>query len=494
MSTGIERVQELAGAIEHVLVDELKLQPPMKFQVVKDGKFILMLAVMDARNLRGALHKYANEHVVHQLSTAVGGLPVVLSNHSGLRYAVSLTGKPRLPKAVNFPDALTLTPNPSPDGRGEIIPFGVSLRGAVHLEARKIVNLIVAGSQDSGKSTLLRLLAHVNRAHGAKLYLADPQSHTFNPDVWNRFTAAPVAGKRAEVLELIGAMQAEIENRSALFRVAAVGGIPPNDVDEYNELPGVERLPRVWFIGDEMNAFMGERVVQERMAELARGGRKWGVHVVLAAHTWRKEDIPSSVSAMFPSRLCLRVADNTSGPVTLSDSQRGKEPMKFRTAGRAILFAVGKFQKVQLYYVSPEQEREWLGEALSDQSSVISPLAEDEMTMVMKAISEQNGKMTGDFLMGCGLSDTGARKLTERYEARGWLAKDPRQGNAKVVTEKLRVLVQPPSASPPSPKSGRPPILGEEGTNQQSQQTSPSLYMREQGSPKGQRSLDMGVV
>lgn len=482
-----EKANEIADAIHHVMGSELGLQTPVRYLLTRDGNFVFVIGVMDAQNLRGSMSKYTQESLLHQLSTAVGGLPVAISNHSGLRYAVSMT-KPRLPRNIE----LNVLPR-----EHDVIPFGVTLRGEAHFHAKKIVNVIVAGSQDSGKSTFLQLLAHVNRAHQAKLYLADPYAHTFNPDVWNRFSALPVAGEGRDVLRLIEAMQAEIENRSALFRSSAVGGIPPNDVDEYRELTG-ERLPRLWLIGDEMNAFMGDRVVQERMAELARGGRKWGVNVVLAAHNWRKDEIPSGVSAMFQTRLCLRVADNTSGPVTLGDSQRGKEPMKFRTAGRAILFCVGQYQKVQLYYVSPDQQREWLGSAVSDQPSAINPLPEEELTIVMKAINERDGKMTGEFLMEEGLSDTGARKLAERYELRGWLERDPRQGNARVVTERLRALVTPtplPSASPQM--DGTSTVnLGGESTNRQSQQSAPKPSQSPQSPHQSPQTLDLagGIV
>lgn len=356
--TVLDKAQEIATAIDHVLGDELKLQVPEKYVLVRDGNFIFVLGMMDVQNLRGSMHKYTRDEVLHQLSTAVGGLPVVLSNHSGLRYAVSLT-KPRLPKRVGLPIS-TLTPAPSLEGRGgerDVIPFGVSLRGGVAFHANKIINLILCGTQGSGKSAFLRLLAHVNRAHGAQLYLADPMLHTFNPDVWNAAAAEPVAGSKQDVIRLTEALQAEMERRSVLFREAARDGVSPEDIDAYNNLSpdpspkgeGSRRLPRVWFIGDEMNTYMDDKRLQGRLGELARQGRKWGIHVALAAHTWRDADIPSGFSSFFPSRLCLRVADDTSGRVTLKDSRRGREPMKFRTQGRAMLLVQGTYQKVQLY-------------------------------------------------------------------------------------------------------------------------------------------------
>lgn len=418
-----QKANVIADAIHHVMGSELGLQTPVRYLLTRDGDFIFVIGVMDVQNLRGSLNKYKHEDLLHQLSTAVDGLPVALSNHSGLRYAVSMT-TPKLPRLVELKELPT---------ERDVLPFGMSLRGAVHFHAKKIVNLIVGGSQDSGKSTILRLLAHVNRSYGSRLYLADPYAHTFNPDLWDPFTAAPVAGNRADVLRLIEAMQAEIESRSAAFRSAAVNGIVPDDVDEFNQLTG-ESLPRLWFIGDEMNGLLADKLMQERMTELARGGRKWGVHVALAAHTWRDADIPRGLSAMFPSRLCLRVADDTSGRVTLGDSHRGKEPMKFRTQGRATLLAGGIYQKVQLYYVSPEQQRAWLG---TEAHSSPSPLPEDELLLVKRSLADADGRLSIPLLVSWGKSEREARDLVEAWEGRGWLEKDATRKNARYITEKL---------------------------------------------------------
>lgn len=442
-----DKAQEIMLTMEHVLADELRLQPPLKYQILKDGNFILLLAVMDVQNLRRAIQKYTAEDVLHQLSTALGGLPVVLSNHSGLRYAVSMTGKPRLLKMAVLPEAI----------ERDIFPFGMSLRGPVHIHAAKMVNMLIGGSQGSGKSMVLRMLAHSARKHGAKLYLVDPVTHTFNPDVWDALCAMPVASKRGDLLKMLDQLEAEIERRTALFRAAAVRGIPPEDVDEYNALNQHEYLPRVHLIGDEMNTFLEDRLVREKVAELARQGRKWGLHVTMAAHNWRAEDISRGLSALFLTRLSLRAADDTSGKVVLNSNKWGRQTLRFRTPGRAVLFAEGQYQKVQLYYLAPEREREWLMGL-----NTPAPLPAEEATIVMRSLKEASGKMTQEFLMQQGLSDTGARKLAERYEARGWLVKDPSQGNARVVTEALRALL---------------------GPNHQTPQTSPSPYMQSKSSP-----------
>jgi hypothetical protein len=459
------RAQKCALAIDHVMVDELKLQAPGKYLLVEDGAFTWLLAVMDVQNLHGSLSKYTAENLRHQLSTAVSGLPVAMSNHSGLRYAVLLSGRPQLPRKVIFPGI------PERD----VISFGIGLRGAVNFHARKIINLIIGGSQDSGKSMALRLLAHVNRLHGAKLYLADPVLHTFNPDVWNSLAAIPVASSKRELFAMIERLQAEVEERSAAFRQAATGGVSPEDIDAYNETGQGQAQPlhRIWFIGDEMNTYLADRMMQERMADLARVGRKWGVHVAMAAHTWRDADIPRGLSALFPSRLCLKVADDTSGRVALSDVRWGRQPLKFRMPGRAVLLANGLYQKVQMYYVTPEQEREWMQRGQPNEVQVQGqPLPEREMEIVTRSMREAEGRMTMDVLMGFGMSDTQARVLTARYEMRGLVEKDRRQGNARYITQKLRDLL----------------------TNQQSQQSATNPDIWQQSATNQPQTPDLGYA
>lgn len=438
IATDYFKATEIAEVIQRVLTD-LSLESPAEYWMVEDGQFNWLIAVMDAQNLRHSIARYTTEAVRHHLSTAIGGLPVALSNSSGLRFGILLSGRPKLPRLAAFPGI---------PAERDVMRFGVGLRGEVSMHAKKIVNMLIGGGQDSGKSTFLRMAAHTARAHGAKLYLVDPMAHTFS-DVWDGIAAAKVAGSRSELLTLLGRVQAEVEERSVLFRQAARNGIPPEDIDAYNNpTPGPspfsqnengegnrERLPRVWLIGDEMNTYLSDRAVQERIADLARTGRKWGVHLVLAGHNWRSEDIPRGLSAMFPTRLCLRVADDTSGRVTLDDHRWGRQAMKFKTQGRAVLRA-GTYQTIQLYKVTPEQEGEWLAGSVT-----ASALTEIEQRIVKFAV-EHDGEFKFREIAASveGTSEWNVRKLAETWTERGWLERGRDATSPRRVTPKLADL------------------------------------------------------
>ena len=140
---------------------------------------------------------------------------------------------------------------------------------------------------------------------------------------------------------------------------------------------------------------------------------------------------------MFPTRLCLSVADDTSGRVTLDDHRWGRQAMKFKNPGRAVLRA-GTYQTMQLYRITAEQETEWLTGVIGEP---LSPLPEEEMKVVQRALTESDGKMTIQLLKGWGMQEWAARSMLERYELRGWVEKDPAKGNMRCVTPKLAGLL-----------------------------------------------------
>jgi hypothetical protein len=346
------RAQKAAEILCHILVDEMRLQSPQRFLLTEHGKFVWLLAIMDDLHLGGSMAKYLQDGTLHRLSTALDGLPVYLSNHTGLRYAVLLSEKPKVPMHVDFPDALT---------ECDVMPLGVGLTGIVNVQAKKLVNMIVVGAQDSGKSMALRALAHSARMHGSLLCLADPIAHTFSPSYWERASVLPIARNKGEFVTMLQALNVEIARRSVLFEQAAQNGIQPEDIDEYNRVVSV-RMPRVWLIADEANSFLDSNAVKEALGDPARIGRKFGIHLVLAGHDWHEYTVPKGLSSYFETRLCLRTANDTAGKIVLDDHKRGRRTQNFRQPGRAVLRLRGQYQDLQLYFLSPERERVWFDE------------------------------------------------------------------------------------------------------------------------------------
>ena len=91
----------LAETVSHQLSAALtrrRLTPAFSsFYVTQLAGMTPLIAVLDTAKL-GDHSPYINPDLLHQLSTDLGGLPVYLSNHSGLRYVVLLSPLPKLPR------------------------------------------------------------------------------------------------------------------------------------------------------------------------------------------------------------------------------------------------------------------------------------------------------------------------------------------------------------------------------------------------------------
>lgn len=429
------QAQAAAKTIQHILTDELKLAPPAEYLMFEHQGFTWLLAVMDPQNLGGKIVRYASEDVRHQIGTALNGLPVAISNHNGLRYAVLLSPKPRLKRKVLFEKM---------PGAADTFEIGADLTGPVALHPDRVINMIVAGSQGSGKSNLMRLLAHTARHHGWDLYLADPMQHTFSPEVWGGLVPHPVAGSRREVLEMVQRILAEIGRRAALFREQAGGELPPENLDDYNAHT-TRPLRKMLFAMDEANTLLPDRGILESVADAARLGRKWGVMIVLAGHDWHKEQIPAMLSGMFPTRLCLRVADEYIGTTVLGLRRWGRLAAQIRQTGRAILLYGGEYRRIQTCLMEPEREREWITEAIRSTQA----LTAEEISLVRVAVDD----LDGDFAVGklvdvTGMTNHRVRELARTWELRGWLTPPADAVSARRVTDELRRL----AGIPDSPK------------------------------------------
>lgn len=414
---------KVAEVVEYMMVEEMGLMPPEQYDVNERDDRIYIIASFNPMTLGRSLKAYENPDVARRLQAAMGGLPVTITRRTGTHYVILLTGKIGLPRSVDFPGF----------GERDIFRMGVGLRGEIAMPATRLQNVIIGAGQGAGKSNIQSLLVHQARAFGWKLYLADPDGHTFNPDIWNGIAAAPVASSPADLLLVLDRVVGELADRVALFRAAANGGVPPADLDAYNKVAG-EALPRIGLSVDEANSFLGDKRIFGQVADLLRRGRKWGLHIFLSGHEWHKETVPAEVNDMLQTRIALTVASEQTSAVVLRSMMWGKRVMG-KPAGRGVM-RTNRYQPMQFYLVTEEMEREWLGNR-----EIAAPLSEGEAEIVRRSIAEAEGKMSIPMLVEWGRTERDARNLVEAWELRGWLAKDPMRGNARFVTAKLAFLV-----------------------------------------------------
>jgi hypothetical protein len=418
--------EKISAIVAEMMFDEFGLMPPEVYDLVRKRERVYLIGSFNNMMLRKKLSAYENKDVLRQLSNALSGMPVVCTKKAGLYYAFVLSGRPSLPKTIIFPGF----------GEVDIFRYGVGMQGEVKLHANEQQNVIIGAAQGAGKSTLLALITHQARAFGWKLYLFDPQSHTFNPDIWNKIAEAPVGGSQEDFRILLDRIEGELAERVALFRKVANGGIPPADIDAYNAVAEIP-LERIGFVADEVNAVLGEKSLVRRLADILRQGRKWGLYVWLAGHNWRAEDVPRELSAMLQTRIALRVADDTSGGVVLDNRHWGKWVIG-KPPGRGVL-KTDRYTPMQFYRVTPEQEREWLATTQAP-----SPLTLLERKMVVYALAELGGAFKLRELAAAfddqEATEWKVRKLAEKWEARGWLEAGRDAVSSRLISPKLADL------------------------------------------------------
>lgn len=420
----LPEAQQVAGRIVLAL-RQRELAPTIQRFILTETEHhtVWLFAVLDRERI-ARMEPYLASATLHQISTLVDGRPTLLSNTTGLRYAVLLTPPPTLPDGIPYPE------NIAP----ERVPMGQSIHNVVDAPIGKLRNILIAGDPGSGKSNLELSLAHTARRNGWSLYLSDPDGHTFNPDMWNPLAYVPVAQSPEQLLDVLGQIEAEIARRQALYRQARQEGQLPADLEAYNHIVPTP-LPRMMLIVDEANSYFDHKELFTLLTDLARRGRKWGLHLVLAGHNWRAKDVPRSLSAMFPTRICFQVADDTSGVVVLNSRIWGKRAMHLKPPGRAILLLEGQYQFFQAYRapeVSPRVEN-------------VSPLTALEVRFISYALEHLEGKFIvnrlAEAFAGEGVTSHQVKTLAQAWERRGWLTPPSHATDARRVTSELVDLV-----------------------------------------------------
>jgi len=446
--TFVDKANRLARIVPHVLVQR-GLDPCFTDWVLtrSEGGQTWLFGALDTRRI-ARMEQYISSDLLHQVSTVARGVPVYLSNTSGLRYGFLLSGRPRLPGHVDFPGL----------ERGTV-RMGVDLRGEVRCTWDRLGHLLVAGMTGSGKSVFLRLLAHQAIADGARLLLADLDGATFPMLAGCPSLVAPVAGNPQEAHAVVGLALGECDKRAALY--AAAGGFPDNLVDYNAQVVkgGEDPLPRLLVILDEYNATAiangGARgQFASDTATLAWRGRKFGVNLVCAAQDFAKEVVGRFRDQVAP--ILFRVQSKE-----LARSVGCSNAVHITRPGRAVSTRWGVFQA---YFLDKSE----LAMAGAGGAGVLSA---DELALALWAIEANDGYLSLADIQAGGhagaharMTEWAARKLAESWELRGWLRKDNQSGNKRKVTDELEKVAA--LLKPQSPQSPQTPISNHQTDSQ----------------------------
>lgn len=413
---------EQAAAVIPGVLAQRGLEPRFsRFILYESDQAAWLFAVLDTHSISDfRIEKYNHPELLHQMKAAVRGRPVILSNSTGLRYAILLSPRPTLPVSAVYPG-----------WKRGVLQIGVDSYGQpVETNWEAFGHGLIAGMTGSGKSIFLRLLISQAIDEGYQLALADPDGRTFPMLAGHKSLLAPMGLTMDGCEEMAKRVLQELIRRKSLY-----DSLPPSagyvdKLDDYNKAAaalGREILPRLVVAFDEFNTTVmqtGGPKAQfaKNVADIANRGRKWGVTLLLAGQEFTRELI-GPVSGQLASRICFRVATRSTSQVVYG--QAGAEKIKQATPGRAWTtwgLAQSYFTKLD---ITPTP-RSRLG--LTDEEAALAIYLRDSWAGRMSRAALLS-KMPG--------REREARRLREEWKNRGLVETVPSADNALCLTARV---------------------------------------------------------
>ena len=216
-----------------------------------------------------------------------------------------------------------------------VLVLGESLTGPVTVNLATIPHILLGGSTGSGKSILLKLLLLQAVKKDALVCIADFKGGVDFPVYWHR--SCRMCFEEQDLLELLTSLVGTLEERKALFREA---GCP--NIDAYNETQRAH-LPRMIFACDEVAELLDKTgldkaqkelvsKIENLLATIARQGRAFGIHLILATQRPDATIIPGQIRNNIDFRVCGRadsvlsqiILDNTTAADLIPKDARGR--------------------------------------------------------------------------------------------------------------------------------------------------------------------------
>ena len=349
--------------------------------------------------------RYTDKQTLHHLSTALKGKPVILSNHSGIRYCVLLSHRPELPKVVM-----------APPWRKGVVQIGQSLRGAITAEwnhdEHGIGHVLTAAMNRYGKSTLLKHLAFQALQEGFQLALVDPRGATFDKLRGHSQVLAYTGTLEESVAFLATDLLGLMDERAPIHQ--------QHGVDKFEKLPE-GTLPRLVILIDEYNEILRRaegkqrKAVSDAVVTMAFGSPKYGVHLVVAGHYFQKEDA-DRLKDQFITKIVFRLESKEAARMLLDSDA----PTRIWEKGRAM---TNRWGLIQTYYAE-----------LDEIPAHEDGLTETERGLIQRLKAEHQGRLSYPALFALGYKRTTADKLREDFRRRGLAKPAPDEDNTLILT------------------------------------------------------------
>lgn len=190
------------------------------------------------------------------------------------------------------------------------VALGRDVSGKAIIEdIAKMPHLLVAGATGSGKSvcinTLICSILYRANPQDVKMIMIDPKMVELS--VYNNIPhlLVPVVTDMKKAPYALSWAVNEMNNRYKLFAENRV-----RDLDGYNEIKGVEKLPRIVILVDELADLMmvSPNEVEDSIIRLAQKARACGMHLVIATQRPSVDVITGLIKANIPTRIAFAVS------------------------------------------------------------------------------------------------------------------------------------------------------------------------------------------
>ena len=253
----------------------------------------------------------------------------------------------------------------------------------------KMPHALVAGTTGSGKSVLLNawICSFLFRTtpEDLRLILIDPKRVEFTQYNGIPHLLTEVIVDSEKIISALKWTVGEMNNRYKLF--AQVGA---RNLESYNERPGIQKLPYIIFIIDELSDLMiaAAREAEEYITRIAQMARATGIHLILATQRPSVNVITGLMKANIPTRIAFNVASLIDSRVVLdmpgAEKLVGKGDMLYLPADQA------KPRRIQGPYLS-EKDVQHIVQFLRERVPEVhytEEVTEQDVTTVMTSSGE----------------------------------------------------------------------------------------------------------
>ncbi len=365
------------------------------------------IASVNPANVKN-LQSILSDSFVHNLSTVLGGVPVVKTNSRGVFFQIGYSPLPpaRLdPQPLNLLDQRAYSPTH--------LPFGVTKAGPLWLPLADVGSVLIGGARRMGKTRLVHAWIQALAEGGqAEIWVYDGK----NSLEFGRYAGFPHLVVISNLLDSLALLHQSADSRAAAFSMVNATSLP-----EFNQrVPASSRVSPIVLIVDEAATISPDEA--NSLSRLIAWGGAHGIHPVIISQRTGVDQVSSSLKTNLQTRICFPVPSASDSVVVLAHSGAEKLP---KIPGRFLFEWGGKMIPVQSFTVDLPG---------------VPLLSPSDLALATRALNEKNGRVSIQILQSWGASERDARSLLDAWQSRGWLDGGG-QGASRRLSPSIQALI-----------------------------------------------------